>query len=125
MGTHFLSSASLTCIKAAPPNLFSAPPTLHLKQLRPCKPSRPPLSCHASLQPSLLGPCNMMLLLLMLPPLLLQMLLPLLKHLQLMLLLQLLQLLMLQHLLLRQLLPLLQNNSGMILLFDEYSLVLG
>merc|ERR1712243_173173 len=123
MGTHFLSSASLTCIKAAPPNLFSAPPTLHLKQLRPCKPSRPPLSCHASLQPSLLGPCHRMLL-------------PLLKHLQLMLLLQLLQLLMLLLqllmllllqllLLLRQLLPLLQNNSGMILLFDEYSLVLG
>merc|ERR1712002_984 len=115
----------LTCIKAAPPNLFSAPPTLHLKQLRPCKPSRPPLSCHASLQPSLLGPCHRMLLLqmllllllllLMLPPLLLQMLLPL----------QLLLLLMLQHLLLRQLPPLLQNNSGMILLFDEYSLVLG
>merc|ERR1712112_395880 len=101
---------------------MGASPTLLLKQLRTCKPSRPPSSCHASLQPSLLGPCHRMLLpplqtllllllqLLMLPPLLLRQLLP---------------LLMLLHLLLRQLLPLLQNNSGMILLFDEYSLVLG
>merc|ERR1712112_752226 len=95
-------------------------PTLLLKQLRTCKPSRPPLSCHASLQPSLLGPCHRTLL----PPLqtLLLLLLLLLQHL---LLRQLLLLLMLLHLLLRQLLPLLQNNSGMILLFDEYSLVLG
>merc|ERR1711942_73342 len=118
---------------------MGASPTLHLKQLRTCKPSRPPLSCPASLQPSLLGPCHrtllpplqtlllLLLLLLMLPPLLQMLPLQLLQLLMLqhLLLRQLLPLLMLLHLLLRQLLPLLQNNSGMILLFDEYSLVLG
>merc|ERR1719233_53946 len=94
LSPDFFSTASLTCIKASPTHFFSATPSLLLKHLRPCKPSRPALSCHASLQPSLLGPCHRMLL---------QMLL---QHL----------LLMLQHpLLMPQLLLLLQNNFGVIL----------
>merc|ERR1719233_2259632 len=124
LSPDFFSTASLTCIKASPTHFFSATPSLLLKHLRPCKPSRPALSCHVSLQPSLLGPCHRMLLqmlllqqqqlMLQLPQplmLLLLRLLTLLQHL----------LLMLQHpLLMPQLLPLLQNNFGIILLLDEY-----
>merc|ERR1719233_2356726 len=92
LSPDFFSTASLTCIKASPTHFFSATPSLLLKHLRPCKPSRPALSCHASLQPSLLGPCHrmplqMLLLLLLhqLPMLLLLRLLTLLQHLLLML----------------------------------------
>merc|ERR1719233_2278682 len=110
LSPDFFSTASLTCIKASPTHFFSATPSLLLKHLRPCKPSRPALSCHASLQPSLLGPRHRM-------PL--QMLL--LQQQQLML--QLPQpLMLLPHhpLLMPQLLLLLQNNFGIILLLDEY-----
>merc|ERR1719233_315843 len=116
LSPDFFSTASLTCIKASPTHFFSATPSLLLKHLRPCKPSRPALSCHASLQPSLLGPCHRMplqMLLLQQQQLMLQLprLLTLLQHL----------LLMLQHpLLMPQLLLLLQNNFGIILLLDEY-----
>merc|ERR1719233_316510 len=132
LSPDFFSTASLTCIKASPTHFFSATPSLLLKHLRPCKPSRPALSCHASLQPSLLGPCHRMLLqMLLLQQQQLMLRLPqplmLLPHQLLMLLLlrllTLLQhlLLMLQHpLLMPQLLLLLQNNFGIILLLDEY-----
>merc|ERR1719233_2045428 len=133
LSPDFFSTASLTCIKASPTHFFSATPSLLLKHLRPCKPSRPALSCHASLQPSLLGPCHRMPLQMLLPQqqqLMLQLLLPLmllpLHQLLMLLLLRLLTLLqhpllMLQHpLLMPQLLLLLQNNFGIILLLDEY-----
>merc|ERR1719233_1271953 len=133
LSPDFFSTASLTCIKASPTHFFSATPSLLLKHLRPCKPSRPALSCHASLQPSLLGPCHRMplqMLLLQQQQLMLQLpqplmllphhLLPMLLLLRLLTLLQHL-LLMLQHpLLMPQLLLLLQNNFGIILLLDEY-----
>merc|ERR1719233_2686805 len=83
LSPDFFSTASLTCIKASPTHFFSATPSLLLKHLRPCKPSRPALSCHASLQPSLLGPCHRMPLQLLM--LLLLRLLTLLQHLLLML----------------------------------------
>merc|ERR1719233_2322463 len=129
LSPDFFSTASLTCIKASPTHFFSATPSLLLKHLRPCKPSRPALSCHASLQPSLLGPCHRMLLQMLLLQQQQLMLLPhqllmLQLHLPLMLLLphQLLMLLLLRllPLLMPQLLLLLQNNFGVILLLDEY-----
>merc|ERR1719233_60242 len=132
LSPDFFSTASLTCIKASPTHFFSATPSLLLKHLRPCKPSRPALSCHASLQPSLLGPCHRMLLQMLLlqqQQLMLQLPQPLMLLLHLPLMLLLLHLpLMLQHLLLMlqhpllmpQLLLLLQNNFGIILLLDEY-----
>merc|ERR1719233_2024542 len=132
LSPDFFSTASLTCIKASPTHFFSATPSLLLKHLRPCKPSRPALSCHASLQPSLLGPCHRMplqMLLLQQQQLMLQLPQPLLllpRQLLMLLLLRLLTLLQhllltLQHpLLMPQLLLLLQNNFGIILLLDEY-----
>merc|ERR1719233_536909 len=82
LSPDFFSTASLTCIKASPTHFFSATPSLLLKHLRPCKPSRPALSCHASLQPSLLGPCHRMPLQMLLQLLMLQLHLPLMLLLQ-------------------------------------------